>query len=201
MTQRGGGIGYGGRQTRRALVRTTALGAAGAAAFALACGGGSKESKDEPPSAQKQEQAQKSLSDRADTTAQAVPGGVFQGYTTTDVTNMDPLTSPSFTANALGAWHYSRLMRFKTGYLDKPATGEVEGDLAESLEQPDPLRVILRLRPTAVWDERPPTSKRPVDAQDVVFSWKRFEGGSIARQNVANSTNSSAPDSSSGAGP
>ena len=183
--------GYGGLRTRRAVLRGMALGGAGAAAFALACGGST--SKETATTAQKEEQAQRTLSDRADTTAQAVPGGVFQGYTTADVTNMDPLTSPSFTANALGAWHYSRLMRFKSGYLDKPANGEVEGDLAEKLEQPDPLKVILRLRPNAVWDERPPTNMRVVDAEDVVFSWKRFEGGSIARQNVANSTNPDAP--------
>ena len=178
------------RRTRRGLLRSATLGTAGAAAFALACRGGGKEA---GSTAQKEEQAQRALSDRADTSGQAVPGGIFQGYTTADVTNMDPLTSPSFTANALGAWHYSRLLRFKTGYLDKPATGEVEGDLVETWEQPDPLRVILHLRPNAVWDERPPTNKRPVDAQDVVFSWKRFEAGSIARQNVAHSTNPSAP--------
>src|SRR5262249_52300433 len=182
---------YGWRQTRRGALRAAALGSAGAAAFALACG--SRHGKDTRTSEQKQEAAQKAVSDRADTTAQAVPGGVFQGYTTADVTNLDPLTSPSFTANALGAWYYSRLMRFKTGYLDKPATGEVEGDLAETLEQPDPTRVILKLRQNAAWDERAPTNKRSVDAEDVAFSWKRFEGGSIARQNVANSQNPSAP--------
>jgi peptide/nickel transport system substrate-binding protein len=175
------------------LVRTAALGTAGAAAFALACGGGGGGDDNAGNTGAKQEAAQRSLSDRADTTAQATPGGIFQGYTTADVTNMDPLTSPSFTANALGAWHYSRLLRFKTGFMETAPTGEVEGDLAETFEQPDPLRVILRLRPNAVWDERPPTNKRPVDADDVVFSWKRFEAGSIARQNVANSTNPSAP--------
>jgi len=177
--------------SRRGAIRTATFGTAGAAAFALACGGGDK--KDTRTVEQKQEEAKQAISDRADSTKAAVPGGVFQGYANADVTNLDPLTSPSFTANALGAWYYSRLLRFKSGYVDKPATGEVEGDLVEKWEQPDPLRLILRLRPNAVWDERAPTNKRPVDADDVAFSWKRFEAGSIARQNVANSTNPAAP--------
>lgn len=190
--------GLGGRLNRRRVLQAGALGAGGAAAFALACGGSSK--KDDTTasvataSAEKQEQVKSFISTRPDTSAQATPGGILQSLTTADVTNLDPLSSPSFTAAAsAGAWVYSRLFNYKPGFRDKAATGDVQGDLVESFEQPEPTRLVLKLRKDAVWDDRAPTSKRPVDADDVVFSWKKFEASNINRTDVAAKANPSAP--------
>jgi peptide/nickel transport system substrate-binding protein len=179
---------------RRAALRGVTL-AGASAAFLAACGGGKKEeSKDTRPIEEKQQEIKSFLSTRPDTTAQAVPGGIYQGLTTADVTNLDPLSSPSFTAAAsAGAWVYSRLFKYKTGYRDRPATGEAEGDLVEKFEQPDPTRLTLKLRQDAVFDERAPTNKRGVDAEDVVFSWKKFESSNINRTDVATKANPAAP--------
>ena len=141
----------------------------------------------------RQEELQSFLSTRPDTSAQAVPGGVYQGQTSADITNLDLLSSPSFTAAAAGAWVYNRLFQFKPGYRDDFSTGETEGDLVERFEQPEPTRLILKLRQDAVWDERPPTNRRPVDADDVAFSWKKFETSNINRSDVATTVNPAAP--------
>ncbi|MGH2599441.1 MAG: ABC transporter substrate-binding protein, partial [Dehalococcoidia bacterium] len=175
------------------MIRGAALGMGGAAAFALACGGGSNdEDSGSQASPEQQEAARQTIAGREDTTAQAVPGGMYQVLTTADATNLDPLASPSFTANAVGAWMYSRLLKYKVGLVD-PATGEVEGDLAQSFEQPDPTTVIFKLHQTAVFDQRAPTNKRPVDAEDVVFSWNKFAAGSVSRKDLANSVDPTAP--------
>jgi hypothetical protein len=147
-----------GRLSRRGALRTAALGAGGTALLAACGGSGEKETKDSRPLEQRQEEVKSFLSTRPDTAAQAVPGGIYQGQTGADVTNLDPLSSPSFTAAAsAGAWVYSRLLKYKTGYREEPATGEVVGDLVERFEQPEPARLILKLRQDAVWDERAPT--------------------------------------------
>jgi peptide/nickel transport system substrate-binding protein len=194
MAAQGSGRVAAGRVSRRGALRTAALGAGGAA-FLAACGGsGEKQATDSRPLEQKQEEVKSFLSTRLDTAAQAIAGGIYQGRTSADVTNLDPLSSPSFTAAAsAGAWSYSRLFKYKTGYRDQPATGEVVSDLVERFEQPEPVRLILKLRQDAVWDERAPTNKRGVDAEDVIFSWKKFETSNINRTDVAVKANPAAP--------
>jgi len=182
------------RLSRRGVLRSAAL-SAGSAAFLAACSGGSDDqASDTRTVEQKQEEVKSFISVRPDTSQQATPGGIIQALTTADVTNLDPLSSPSFTAAAsAGAWAYSRLFNYKPGYREKPAQGDVQGDLVEQFEQPEPTRLILKLRQNAVWDERPPTNQRGVDAEDVVFSWKKFETSNINRTDVANKVNSAAP--------
>ncbi|MER3421338.1 MAG: hypothetical protein C4290_12820 [Chloroflexota bacterium] len=184
------------RVSRRTALHRTVLGGAGLA-FLAACGkkepGTGQVAPGQTAAGQQATQAPSILSERDDSTARAVPGGIFQSSTTADVTNLDPLASPSFTANVVGGWVYPRLLAFKPGYK-VPATGEIElTELAESLEQPEPTRLILKLRRNAVWDERPPTNRRTVDAEDVVFSWKKFEAQSISRQDLANKVSPAAP--------
>ena len=167
---------------RRALVGA-ATGGLGVAGLAIAGCGDDGEQKATTPGEQKQEEIKSILWPRTDTTAQATKGGIFASYTTADVTNLDPLASPSYTANVVGAWLYPRLLRYKPGYR-VPATGEVEGYFAESWQQPEPTRVILKLRTNGKWDERAPTNGRPIDAEDVVFSWKKFAAKGAVRKDI-----------------
>lgn len=171
---------------RRALAGLTA-GTAGVAALGLVgCGGGDDDDGGDSGGKtieQKQEEVKSILWQRTDTTAQAVPGGIYAGYTTADVTNLDPLASPSFTANVVGSYVYPRLTKYKTG-LRVPAKGEVEPYLAEKWEQPEPTKLILKLRPNAVWEDKAPLNKRPIDADDVVFSWKKFAALSTSRKDL-----------------
>ncbi len=97
------------RYSRRGVLTKGATAGVGAAGLALVgCGGGGDDEEEEPldlesvPTADptKQQQAQSILSPREDTTAKATKGEIYQAYTTADATNLDPLASPSFTANA-----------------------------------------------------------------------------------------------------
>lgn len=185
------------RLNRRSLSRRTALrgafaGGVGLAVGMAACGGDDDEEAAEPTSTptkeeqekqeKKEEEVKSILWQRIDTTAQAVKGGIYQSYTTADVTNLDPLSSPSFTAAFAGCWYYPRLLTFKPGYRDKGATGEVQGYLGASWQQPEPTTLIFKLQPNAVWDEK--LNKRPIDADDVVFSWNKFAAKGISRKDL-----------------
>jgi ABC-type transport system substrate-binding protein len=133
------------------------------------------------------------LASRAITDAQATPGGIYQGYTSADVTNLDPLSSQSFTANFASRWAYPQLLQFKPGMDGPAASGDVEGQLAQTYEFADPLKLVMHLRPEAKWDARAPTNSRPVDAQDVVFSWNKFAEKSISRKSLSNAASPTAP--------
>lgn len=180
------------RYSRRGVLTKGATAGVGAAGLALVgCGGGDDE-EEEPldlesvPTADptKQQQAQSILWPREDTTAKATKGEIYQAYTTADATNLDPLASPSFTANAWGSWYYPRLLSYKPGYR-VPSTGDVQGYLASSWEQPEPTRVVFKLRPNATWENKAPLNKRAIDAEDVAFSWNKFAAQNTSRKDLA----------------
>jgi ABC-type transport system substrate-binding protein len=152
---------------RRALSGGATLGA-GAAALLAGCGSGGKEEKKAGPTTEG-----RVLLPR-DTSAQAKKGGIFQNQIEGDELNLDPLS----TGRGNGGWtselSYSRPFIEKAG-AGGTKTAEFIGDLAESYEVFDGgLRLVVKLRPDAKWDARPPTNSRPVDTDDVLFSWDRY---------------------------
>jgi len=178
------------------LTRRRALATAGGGAAALwltACGGGGKQDDQAAkPLERKQEEVKSILWPREDTSARAVKGGIFQSYIVADATSLDPLSATSTTATGVSAWVYPRLLSVKPGFR-KPSTGELEGYLAATWEQPDPLTLVMKLRPEAVWEDKAPTSKRPIDADDVLFSWRKFAASGLQRTTLAKSASPSAP--------
>jgi ABC-type transport system substrate-binding protein len=132
------------------------------------------------------------LTPRKDVTASAQYGGVYQGITGAEPENLDPLNATSYKAPGVSRWVYPQLVQAAPG-ITVPASGEVEGQLAESFEYTDTTTLILHLRTNAKWDEREPTSSRPVDAEDVAFSWKKFAELSNSRKSLVNSLNPLAP--------
>lgn len=175
--------------SRRRALRRASAGAAGLGALTLVgCGGGGGDS----AGATEPIDTSGLLGKREDTTARAVPGGTLQSLTTSDVVSFDPLTSSSFTTAVAAGWVYSRLIKVVPGHLE-PSKGELEGDLSEDWEvSGDKLQLTFRLRPNAKWDARAPTSSRPVDAEDVVFSWNRYAALSPYRANLAYGANPNA---------
>ena len=62
---------------------------------------------------------------------------------------------------------YSQLTTLAAGDGVDASTHEVEGDLAESWEMPDPLTISFTLRNGPVWPDRAPVAGRAITAEDV----------------------------------
>jgi ABC-type transport system substrate-binding protein len=156
---------------------------AGSGALALSlvgCGsdgdGGSQESSE-----------QGLLSKPVDTSNQAKPGGILQSYQSSNITTLDMLPAPNdSTGRTASGYIYSRLMKFKPGYLALP-TGEIEPDAAESWEiTGDKLQITFKLRQDVKYDQRAPTNGRQVMAKDVLFSWDKYTRLSSLRGDLWN---------------
>jgi ABC-type transport system substrate-binding protein len=175
---------------RRALQSGVVAGAGLAGVLAIGCGG----SGGGGTGGAQQTETSGLLAPLVNTTKVAVPGGIYQTYIGSDVTHMDSLAATDFQSGREGALVYSRLIKYKAGTFDNRADGSVEGDAAESWEvSNDGLQVTFKIRPGVLFDQRPPTNSRPLDAQDVKFSWDKFSAMSNARSDMTNSINPSAP--------
>lgn len=125
--------------------------------------------------------------------AAAVPGGVYQDYTTTDITSQDPIAATANIDRNEAQYVYARLFKWKPG-IGQQAQGEIDGDAVESYElNPDGLQITMKLRQNAHWDPRAPTSGRVVDAQDVKYSFDKFKAQSVYRNNWFHDLNAAAP--------
>ncbi len=161
--------------TRRRAIAGGALGLAGAAVVLTGCGGGS-DGESRPPS---------NLTPRQDTSDKATKGGVFQTHTLIEPTSLDAIGGNS-TSGSAAAWAYEKLVQFEVGRLKRPAP-VIIGAAAESFEiSADALQVTFRLRPTAKFDARAPTNSRPLDAEDVLWSWNRYATLAAGRANLVN---------------
>jgi len=176
------------RTSRRRALAGAGMAGAGVAALSLVgCGGG-----ESTPLSSGEESGV--VSKPVDTTKEAVPGGVIQTRANLDVPGFDVLQATSTNTYLLvGNFAYSRLLKMKVGHLE-PSTGEPEGDLAQSWELTDGGQTLtMKLRPEAKWDPRAPTSGRAVTAEDVVFSWNKYEKIGRTRQRLAYNASPDAP--------
>jgi peptide/nickel transport system substrate-binding protein len=178
----------------RRLTRRQALiggGSMAATAWLIACGGGKESGQQTAGGATPAPSGL--LAQVQDTSAQATPGGIYRSLATADQPTLDPLNSLTTTLHTITGYVYSRLFKYKVG-VGKAADGQVEGDLVEAFELPgDGTQLTLKLRPGVVWDERPPTNKRTLDAEDVLFSWKKYTATSPTRTDLAQVANPASP--------
>jgi len=114
-----------------------------------------------------------------------VAGGTFNG-TVASVLGKDPHKAATFLVHALGSFSYSRLMRFKTqrGELPEEEFYTAELELANNVENPDPLTYIFTLNPDAKFHNVPPVNGRQVTADDVVYSFNRYREISPNKANL-----------------
>lgn len=70
---------------------------------------------------------------------------------------------------------YSSLYRYKAGPGVSPSAYQLEPDVAEAMPEisDDGLTYTVKLRNDVMWH---PPLERPLDAEDIVFSWERFTG-------------------------
>ncbi|HLF77461.1 MAG TPA: ABC transporter substrate-binding protein, partial [Dehalococcoidia bacterium] len=173
------------RRSRRRLLAGALTGAAGITALALAgCGGGDG---DDKPA-----QERGLLTPLKDRSSEAVPGGRYV-TNASNIPQVDPIGSPSTLTRIALNTAFTRLFKIKPGLLE-PSKGDMEGDLAESWELSNGgLQLTIKLRKNAGTDPRPPVNGRVLDAQDVLYSWKRFGELSTLRFSVLNSLDPNAP--------
>ena len=180
--------------SRRRLLR--GAGAVGAAAAGMVIVGCSSSKNNQATGAKPASGSQQGVRTATPQAAQAAaiqPGGVYQDYTTTDITSMDPIAATANIDRTEAGYVYSRLFKWKPG-IGKPATGEIEGDIVESYElNPNALQITMKLRQNAHWDPRPPTNGRLVDAQDIKFSFDKFHAESVYRKDWFQDLNPASP--------
>ncbi len=88
---------------------------------------------------------------------------------------------------------FQRIVALKEGVTTPPG-GEIVGDAAESFEfSGDNLTLTFKLRKGASFHNIAPVNGRPIDAQDVVYSWNRFMEKGGQTSNFMNSANPEAP--------
>ena len=160
---------------RRAIAATGGLSAAAAILAACGSGGGS---------GGKVEDASSLVAPFTDNSKAATKGGVFSSYVGNDEITLDPVSTGRGSGFG-GPLHvaYSRLIREKEA-PGGTKSAEFVSDLAESWELSDGgTKLVAKLRPNAKFDPRAPTNGRALDADDVVFTWKRLVAiGSFASQ-------------------
>ena len=174
------------RMKRRRLLATIA-GTSLAAATLAACGDDSDEGSSGA--------SKGLLSQRTDTTKQAVPGGVWPLTHPEDQLNFDLNTHGDTSSYHYASKTYENLLRYGRGAGNRPPpAGEISGDAADSWElSPDGLQVTFHVRPNHKFDPRPPTSGRAMNAQDVQFSWDRTVALSPFAGDILNSKNEAGP--------
>ena len=169
---------------RRALAASGAVGLG--TAILSACGGGDE--------GDGEKEAAGLLSPIKDDTKDLKRGGTWiQAGTSAQVTpvSFDPMQSGAHVAYSW--WIYNTLFGLKQVRMANP-TGEFEGVLVESSEwTADHLTLTLKLKPGVLFAPKPPVNAREMDADDVVFSWKRFAASGAARASVSYAANPKAP--------
>jgi peptide/nickel transport system substrate-binding protein len=114
--------------------------------------------------------------DRAPATAQAPKrGGVFR-LRGEDPIGFDPHATVSFRTMTNLSYTHSRLLKVKAGTSVAPNTLPIEGDLAESWNQPNETTYVFHLRKGVRWHPKPPLNGRELTAEDVKYSFDRFLG-------------------------
>jgi peptide/nickel transport system substrate-binding protein len=95
----------------------------------------------------------------------------FRGYTPP---HFDPHLTSSYTTMINLSFTHSRLLKHKTGPAVKPGIFELEGDLAESWQQPNDTSYVFKLRKGVRWHRKPPLDGRELTAEDVRYTFERF---------------------------
>src|SRR5688572_6831369 len=178
------------RVSRRRGLATLGAGAA-AAAFLAACGSDDEGGTSTPGGNGGASGGTSGLvSEITDTSDVAKRGGVIKWYSSSEPNHFDGGVQGQAQLNVFNGLAYGSLVQNKPGYKQNASNTEVVPDLAESWEfAPDGLSVTFKLRSGVKWQNLPPVSGRPFDAEDVVANWTRYEakgGNKAANSNKAN---------------
>lgn len=97
------------------------------------------------------------------------------GLSSGDPPTLFPYENLTYLAQNPASLVYSRLMRSKNGPdIDPNDFTALEGDLAQKVEQPDPLSYVFTLKPNITFHQKAPMNGRKVTAQDIVLGYGAF---------------------------
>ena len=135
------------------------------------------------------------LTEPVDTTAQAKPGGSLLHWADGDAVHFDGLASnANGVINWISEFAYPRMLKYVTVKYPEVPDNSLEGELASSYEvSGDKLTLTFKVRQGMKWDRREPTNNRLIDAEDVLFSWKKFEELNQSAGNMSANRSPSAP--------
>lgn len=91
-----------------------------------------------------------------------------------DPPHFDPHLTVSYKTHVALSFTHSRLLRHRAGPTVTPGTFPLEGDLAESFQQPSETTYVFKLRRGVRWHPKPPVNGRELTAEDVRYTVERF---------------------------
>ena len=131
------------------------------------------------------------LSTPVDTTAQATRGGTLQMTVNGEIPSLD--IHQNYAPNDWIESVASRLLELEGGHLSFPTDAPRPG-IASSWEfSPDLMTITMKLRDGITWHDKPPTNGRPINVDDIMFSWNRYKEIGGKRTALVNEVNPSAP--------
>ena len=135
------------------------------------------------------------ITEPVDTMAQAKQGGSLLHWADGDAVHFDALASnANGVINWISEFAYPRMLKYATVKYPEVPDDSLEGELASSYElSGDKLTLTFKVRPGMKWDARDPTNNRPIDAEDVMFSWNKFVELNQSAGNMSSQRSPSAP--------
>jgi peptide/nickel transport system substrate-binding protein len=120
-------------------------------------------------------------------TDRAVAGGTLRDFQNADMLHFDVLgASNNPVINFSAVFAYPRLLKFQSAEYPDVPDGSSVGEVATEWEMGgDRLSLTFKLRQGMKWDARSPTNGRPIDAEDVVFSWNKYIQLNASAQDLA----------------
>jgi peptide/nickel transport system substrate-binding protein len=126
-------------------------------------------------------------------------GGILKHFSNADIDHFDAtISATSQTVGLSSEPFYPRMLGLTSGKYPVEADGGSKGELADKWElSGDRMQITFKIRQGMKWDARTPTNGRVADAEDVMFSWNKFNELNNASLSLsANIDSLSAPDSS-----
>jgi len=102
------------------------------------------------------------------------PGGTLRYHLPKEPGNLDPHLATDSSTTAFADLAYNSLLRFKTGANLEVQDVQLESELADKWETPDPQTDILYIRPDVKWQNKAPLNGRAFTAEDAKWGALRI---------------------------
>ena len=181
---------WGGRLTRRSLLRSTAIGTAGLAGAALlGCSSGDGSSTGGAG-------ATKSTATTAAAAAKPRFGGKLTDTMVGDPPGWGVFTAGS-TSTRMNSYAYDQLLDFKVGPGVSPVSTDLQPWLATAMpEQPDGQTYVFKIRQGVKFQNVAPVNGRPMTVEDVKYATDQIRASGTFKTDFAAVTSTQAVDSS-----